>query len=346
MGLSLNPEKAVIDKPPDLVSQLIPSNSLIVLGTEDNVDRRVLMLQICAAVQSGRALFDGAFPVVQGETVFFASGPGERDRALQIARMWGEKLAILKVKPGMEELTKYLLSQSGCRLLVIEDTVAQRPIFSRWVERYVGDAGGAKFVQNQKANMSLPGLQELRRELAKEFMSGLLQITSERGITIIMGHDLTTSGHLYDPGTFLGRDILLTLRNSERDGNYRLKIARGGLHLASGEWILKRDYTRDRFHLAERSARRVRQAAIAEGQPLAFTPVEKVLLETLKEHGPMTSTEVEALKLPNPNRQGALLSKATISDRLGALMGEMKQCVVVRDGNKQWAINPDKEGIV
>ena len=346
MGLSLNPEKAVIDKPPYLVSQLIPSNKLIVLGTEDDTDRRLLMLQICAAVQNGRALFDGAFPVVQGETVFFASGPGERDRALEIARMWGEGLEILTARPGMKELKEYLLSHSGCRLLCIEDTVAQRPIFSRWVERYVGDAGGAKFVQNQKANMSLPGLQELRRELAKEFMSGLLQITSERGITIIMGHELNTSGHLYDLGTFHGMDNLLTLRQHGSDGNYRLKIERRGLHLASGEWILERDDTRDRFQLDQRSARRVRQAAIAEAAPLPFTLVEGVLIEALKEHGPLKHSEIEALKLPNPNKQGSALSKGTISDRLKALMKENKQCVVVRDEDGRWAINPDKEGIV
>ena len=129
---------------------------------------------------------------------------------------------------------------------------------------------------------------------------------------------------------------------------YRLRVERGGRHLASQHWDLKQDGDTSRFLLAESSARRVRQAASREGNPLPFTATERVLLEALSKHGPMKHSEIVKLGLLNPNpraAEGSLLGGSTISNRLKALQCESKGHAVVQLEDKRFAINPDAQRV-
>jgi hypothetical protein len=350
MGVSLRPTDAIpeYEGPNYLVSNLIPAESLIVLGTEEDTDRRRFLLQICSAVQHGRPLFRGAFPVEQGDTIFVASGPGELHRAEEIAIQWGQRLNICTVKRSVKEFENMLSSIPDCRLVVIEDATQQRPPFNRWLSRHIGGAQDEKTKKRLMSNLTTSMLNDLRREHAREFMSELLRVTSERHLSIILGHGLTTTGKLFDQGGFQGKDEAITLLWSKRDGVYRLSIERSGMHLGSDHWDLQFNRGNGRFQLAGRSARKARQTAAAKGQPLPFTDVERALLKTLRERGPMRHSQIVALRLTNPNPrapEGAVLGGSTISDRLRALQSESKRCAVVRLEDRSYKYNPKSEKV-
>lgn len=93
--VSLRPRDAIPEYiPPEfLVDRLIPEGSVIILGTNQDTVRRSFLLQICAAVQSGRPLFD-AFQVDQGGVIYTASGPGDLARAREITLNGATKLTL------------------------------------------------------------------------------------------------------------------------------------------------------------------------------------------------------------------------------------------------------------
>lgn len=346
MGVSLRPAEPIpeYEGPNYLVSNLIPTKSLIVLGTEADAVRRRLLLQICSAVQHARPLFDGALQVEQGDAVFVASGPGELERAKEIATRWGQGIHSCTINRSIKDLVDLLSSYPDYRLVVIEDATQQRPPFHHWLSRYIRGAADEKTERRLASTLTNSILQDLRREHAREHMSELLRITFERHVTIILGHGLTTTGNLYDQGAFQGRDEAITLRWHEREGVYRLEIKRSGTHLSSRHWDLDLSREKGLFRLAGRSARRERQAAAAEGGFYPFTETERALLNALKMRGPMRNCDIEALKLPNPNLpavEGAVIGKSTISERLKALQTSGKGYAVIRLEDSRFKINPE-----
>jgi biotin operon repressor len=219
-------------------------------------------------------------------------------------------------------------SAKEIKVLFLGDYTMAKGGFDNWYNNFL------KSQEKVEKPKELLTIQYLTRQKTAEEIRSLRKLATERRISIVLGHDLTTQGKLRERDALRYHDTEIHLRFIKSLGIYRLEVMPGSPYVQTNSWDLILDEENSRFLPAWRLEDEV-PGNQTGGLPLLDN--ERTILSALRKGELMSLGEL--VKVTG-------IKRATVHQRLQALQTAKKGARVVSlqgNGKTQYLLNPNKE---
>jgi biotin operon repressor len=323
------------DLPVQFLIKGLLAPGLTIVASEDTYERYILQEQMAVSIATGQK-FLKSFEVVKSHVLFVTHGPAD-DRAMKDRLMASSgippNLSIVsgwpKLGQGAEDkLRKKLAENKDIKIAFLGDYSLIKGAFDPWYRTFI--TGPAQI----EKPVEMLTVQYLNRQKGAEETTRLREFAEQHGVSIVLGHELTTQGKLREREVLRYRDTEIHLRFFKRSGNHKMEVVRGSSKVPTNSWNIIFDDKRSIFLPAESLGREKDKKK--DGQ-LALLPNEIAILNALLAGEVMSLAELA---------QKTGVKRSTVNQRLDALQTEKKGQRVVSfegDGKTLYLLNPDKE---
>jgi biotin operon repressor len=323
------------DTRPEFIINGLLGPGVTIVASEDTYLRYILQEQMAISIATGQK-FLGAFDVLESPVLFIQHGRADREAMEARLTRNSELPSLLEIESefprigqGAERrIDNSFQSAKEIKVLFLGDYTMAKGGFDNWYNNFL------KSQEKVEKPKELLTIQYLTRQKTAEEIRSLRKLATERRISIVLGHDLTTQGKLRERDALRYHDTEIHLRFIKSLGIYRLEVMPGSPYVQTNSWDLILDEENSRFLPAWRLEDEV-PGNQTGGLPLLDN--ERTILSALRKGELMSLGEL--VKVTG-------IKRATVHQRLQALQTAKKGARVVSlqgNGKTQYLLNPNKE---